>query len=74
MYNSSSLPPLSLSLQEVLVLDSFPSLPAKQSSSDFTPSHNVYFAASAQNLCERDACCGRDGSGGSGVSSLHTGF
>ena len=63
----------------MLVSDSSPSLPAKQSSSNSIPSCNVYFAASAENLCGCDACggaagAGAAGAGGTGVSLLHTRF
>ena len=68
MYTSSPLPPLSLSLSEVLLSDSSPMLPEKRSS-DSKRSCNVYFATTAENRCGRDA-----GGGGGGVSSLHTGF
>ena len=44
MYTSSSLSLLSLSLSEVSVSDSSPSLSAKQSSFDSVPSCNLYFA------------------------------
>ena len=76
MHTSSSLPQLSLSLSEVSVSDSSPSLPAKQSSSDSVLSCNVYFAASAENCCGRDTCGGDDGGGGGGggVFLLHTRF
>ena len=71
VYTSSSLPPLSLSLSEVLLSDSSPVLPEKRSS-DSKRSCNVYFATTAENRCGRDA--GGGGGGGGGVSSLHTGF
>ena len=58
MYTSSSLSPLSLLLSEVTVSDSSLSLPGKYSSSDSIPSCSVYFATSADNQCERDACGG----------------
>ena len=66
MYSSSSLSPPSLSLSEVLVLDSSPSGPAKQSSSNSIPSCNVYFTTSAENRCRHHTCGGGDGGGGSG--------
>ena len=53
--------------------DSSPLLSAKQSSSDYILSCNVYFAASAENRCECYACnC--DDCDGDGASSLHAGF
>ena len=42
----------------MLVSDSSPLLPAKQSSSDSIPSCNVYFSTSAENCCMRHACGG----------------
>ena len=69
MCTSSSLSLLSLSLS---VSDLFLLLPAKQSSSNSTPSCNMYFATIAENCCGRDAS-GGGGSGG-GFSSLYTGF
>ena len=66
MYTSSSLSLLSLSLSEVSVSDSSPSLSAKQSSFDSVPSCNVYFATSAESRCGHDGCGDGDGGGGGG--------
>ena len=52
--------------------DSSSSFPAKQSSSNSIPIYNVFFALNAESRCGHDACGG--GSGGGGVSLLHTGL
>ena len=46
---------LIVNVTTITVSDSSPFLTAKQSSSDSIPSYNVYFAASAENRCGRDA-------------------
>ena len=66
---------MSLSLSEVLMSVSSPSLLAKQSSSNPIPSCKVCFATSAEYNygCHACYCCGDGGTDG-GVSSLNTWF